>query len=254
MNRASWPYASIFAIILLVTWHITSVLKMYPDYLMPSPLNVLQDIWINRNTIWANMSVTTVEAFYGLLIAVVFGISVGSMMSEIRLFREITLPYIVASNAIPIVAISPLIILWFGHGLTARAIVAAFLSFFPLTIATYRGMSNYPSDYEHLFNLYNASRWKFFVRFKVRYGMPVILTGYKLSAVFAVVGAIIAEFIGSDSGLGFGLLQASYSLNSKRLLSYIIASAFLGLLFYASGILAEKILTVQDEHSYDINL
>jgi NitT/TauT family transport system permease protein len=163
-------------------------------------------------------------------------------MAQSRIIAKSILPYVVASNAIPIVAIAPIVVIWFGHGITSKIILAAFLCFFPLAINTFRGLIEYPTIYRELFNTYGATNYEFLAKFKIRNAVPYIFAGLKLSASYSVIGAIVAEFIGSTSGLGFGMLQASYNLNTPRLFGYLFIACIMGLFMYYTIVLIEYLL------------
>jgi NitT/TauT family transport system permease protein len=162
----------------------------------------------------------------------VIGFLFGVIIAEFSLISKISLPYLIASNAIPVIAIAPMIILWFGYGIMAKVIVSAFVCFFPLVITTYKGLNEYKIVFAELFKIYGSNKYEFLIKYKLPNAIPFILSGLKLNATYSVVGAVVAEFIGANSGLGFGMLQSIYSMNTARLWGYIAISCSLGMMMY----------------------
>jgi ABC-type nitrate/sulfonate/bicarbonate transport system permease component len=234
MQIKDYIIPTLFFISLLLLWEFIPVLFDVPKYIFPQLSIILKDINTNFTLYSSNLSTTFIEAIQGLILGSLVGFITGVFMAQNKTIAKTILPYVVASNAIPIIAIAPLVVIWFGHGMTSKVFLAAFLCFFPISINTYKGLNEYNPIMKELFDSYGSSKFEFLTKFKLRNALPFILTGLKLSATYSVIGAIVAEFIGSSSGLGFGMLQASYNLNTPRLFGYIIISCLLGLIMYLS--------------------
>lgn len=231
-----------FFLIILLLWELIPCLFSIPNYVFPRLSDIYPAI-INSKTAFIDNSLTTLqEAVLGFFLGSSIGFISGVLMAQSKLFAKTILPYVVASNAIPIVAIAPLVIIWFGHGIASKVILAAFLCFFPLSINTFKGLNEYSKIFKELFFTYGATKSEFLCKFKIRNAVPYIFAGLKLNATFAVIGAIVSEFIGATSGLGFGMLQASYNLNTPRLFGYIIIACSMGLGMYYLVVLIEKII------------
>jgi NitT/TauT family transport system permease protein len=230
-------------ILLASAWEFIPKLFSVPSYIFPSLSEIWNAIVSNKSNVSIHLTTTLSEALLGFVFGSLVGFLVGVAMAQSKLFSNIALPYVVASNAIPVIAIAPIIILWFGQGIAAKAVVSAFLCFFPLVINTYKGLNEFNPTYRELFQIYGASKKDFLLKFKLPNAIPFIISGLKLNATFAVVGAIVAEFIGANSGLGFGMLQASYSLNTPRLWGYILVSCLLGVSMYLLMYLFELYLS-----------
>lgn len=229
-------------VLVLIAWEFLPKAFGVPSYVFPRLSEIANATSTNKPNLYIHFTTTLNEAVLGFIFGSAFGFIVGVAMAQSRLFSHIALPYVIASNAIPVIAIAPIIILWFGQGITAKAVVSAFLCFFPLVINTYKGLSEYNPIYKELFQLYGASKNDFLLKFKLSNAIPYIISGLKLNATFAVVGAVVAEFIGANAGLGFGMLQASYNLNTPRLWSYILVSCLLGVCMYLLMYLFERYL------------
>jgi NitT/TauT family transport system permease protein len=232
----------IFFVFIIALWEFIPLMFSVPDYVFPRLSDIIPAIIKAKPAFVANSMTTLGEAFIGFLIGSLTGFFTGVLMAQSRIIAKSILPYVVASNAIPIVAIAPIVVIWFGHGITSKIILAAFLCFFPLAINTFRGLIEYPAIYRELFNTYGATNYEFLAKFKIRNAVPYIFAGLKLSASYSVIGAIVAEFIGSTSGLGFGMLQASYNLNTPRLFGYLFIACIMGLFMYYTIVLIEYLL------------
>ena len=238
----------LFAFLVIVFWEIIPLWFSVPSYVFPRLSSIAASTWAAKELLEVHFVTTFLESASGFALGSIIGFVVGLLMAESRLFSRIMLPYVIGSNSIPVVAIAPLIILWFGHGIFSKIVLSAFLCFFPLCINCYKGLNEYDVLYEELFRIYGANKVEFLIRFKLPNSIPFIFVGLKLNATFSVIGAIVAEFVGANAGLGFGMLQASYNLNTPRLWGYLIVSCLLGMSMYLVIVLVEKYML--NRHSY----
>jgi NitT/TauT family transport system permease protein len=238
MNRAS----ALAFVVMCVVWEAVTVYLDIPRYIFPSLTAVLADMWNNSSIFISNTATTALEALVGAIIGCAIGLALGYVMAQYRFAENALLPYVIGSNAVPVVAIAPLLALWFGYGLTSKMLVAAFLCFFPIAINTYDGLRDRGGVFKELFSVIGASSEFYFWNLRVPLAVPFFVAGAKISVVLAVIGAVVAEFVGSDAGLGFGMVQASYSLNTPRLFGYMIIACILGLLFYGIAMAGETLL------------
>ncbi|HAA24484.1 MAG TPA: hypothetical protein DCR93_20650 [Cytophagales bacterium] len=242
----------LFGILLLLIWEYVPVVFDVPKYLLPRFSEVIGSLVDNKETVRINLSITAYEAFIGFLFGSSLGFLFGVVVAESRVIRDVISPYLIGVNAIPIIALAPLIIIWFGSGVTSKVIMAAFLCFFPVTVNTIKGLTNRPRVFERLFMVYGASRYEFLVKFKIINALPFIFSGLKLSATYASIGAIVAEFTGADKGIGFAILRASYNLDSPRLWGYILLAGLLGLSFYGLVSLVERFTPKHFRHGTSV--
>jgi|SRR5580704_11855514 NitT/TauT family transport system permease protein len=229
-------------IVACVIWETATRFFEVPRYIFPSLSTVMFELADHFGLVAKNTGVTALESLFGALIGCAVGFTLGSLMALNRWARSVLLPYVVGSNSVPIVAIAPLVALWFGHGLLPKVVVAAFLCFFPIAINTYDGLRDRGGVFKELFTVIGASSEFYFWNLRMPLAVPYIVAGAKVSAVLAVIGAVVAEFVGSDAGLGFGMVQATYSLDTPRLFGYMIVACALGLLFYGLVVVGELLL------------
>jgi NitT/TauT family transport system permease protein len=208
----------------LLFWWILSLFNI-PEYILPSPGSVLKDLLDPKWNWFSQIMATFYEVIGGFALAVVIGILLGLIVSWNDSLRQMLMPFLVFFNSIPKVAAAPLVLVWFGFGVLPNIIMSFLISFFPILLNTARGVSEVPYEMIELALSFNTPKWKRFLKIRVPYALPFIMTGIKLASIMAVTGAIVGEFIASEKGLAALILQAQ---------SYIQTGAMVGALFWIS--------------------
>lgn len=211
-------------ILFLLFWWILSLFNI-PEYILPSPGSVLKDLLDPKWKWFSQIMATFYEVIGGFALAVVVGITLGLIVSWNDSLRQMLMPFLVFFNSIPKVAAAPLVLVWFGFGVLPNIIMSFLISFFPILLNTARGVSEVPYEMIELALSFNTPKWKRFLKIRVPYALPFIMTGIKLASIMAVTGAIVGEFIASEKGLAALILQAQ---------SYIQTGAMVGALFWIS--------------------
>jgi NitT/TauT family transport system permease protein len=207
-------------------------------FLLPGPLKVLEAASSNASKIAAATGRTALAAVGGFLASLAAGTLIACGFSQSKLIRTSCYPYAIFLQTVPIVAIAPLIITWFGSGFRSVVIVAFIISLFPIITNATAGMLSIDPDLSDLFRLHRASRLQVWLKLRLPNSVPHILTGARTSSGLAVIGAIVGEFFagyGSDDyGLGYLILQTSNQLRTAELFACVIASTLLGIAIFAS--------------------
>ena len=231
----------VFAIFLL-TWEALVRLGDYPAFLLPTPervalkfVTVLQDGTLIRNTF-----VTLIEVLGGLALGAVLATALGYLLAKSVTLDRALSPYLVASQAVPIIAIAPLLVIWFGSGLISKVLISALIVFFPILINTIAGVRGVPSELHDLMRSLNARRWQTFAKLEVPAAMPVLLAGLKVGATLSVIGAVVGEFAGSEAGLGFMVSVANGQYDTARMFVGVFALIGLALALYGTVALIER--------------
>ena len=216
-------------------------------FLLPGPLKVLEAATSNAAKIAAATGRTALAAVGGFLASLAAGTLIACGFSQSKLIRTSCYPYAIFLQTVPIVAIAPLIITWFGSGFRSVVIVAFIISLFPIITNATAGMLAIDPDLRDLFRLHRASRLQVWLKLRLPNSLPHILTGARTSSGLAVIGAIVGEFFagyGSDDyGLGYLILQTSNQLRTAELFACVIASTLLGITIFASmGVIHATIL------------
>ena len=233
-------------LLLVVIWHYFVVLGHVPKFVMPSPYDTVQAL-LTPNYRWIeNITVTTVEIFGGYILAVVAGVLIALLFSWFRTAEMIVMPLLVSLNMIPKVALGPLIIVWFKYGIGPNIMMAFAICFFPVVLTTAKGLKEVEPDLLDLVRTLRGSRWQIFTKIQLPGALPYIFAGMKVAAILAVAGAIVGEFLGSDRGLGYLMLQVQVTLDTAAMFMAVILITIIGGLLYMLVLLLERLLVVRD--------
>jgi len=230
--RAAGPPILVFVVFISAWQGLCRALEI-PKFLLPAPTDIV-DAWIENagNLVGALIS-TFVSALIGFGLAIVIGMSLALLMSQSKIIERSLFPYAVLLQTIPIVAIAPLIVIWFGAGMPAVVCIAFLISLFPIITNTTAGLTSTDHNLVAMFELYNASWWQRMVKLKVPYALPYIMTGLRISSGLAVIGAIVGEFIagigGLRGGIGYVITFAAAPIQMPYLFAAALTSSLLGI-------------------------
>lgn len=189
----------------IVLWSALVRIQGLPPFILPGPELVLRKFLatLMDGTLLGHAQITLTEIALGLLLGLFIALILGYILGKNRTIEHFVSPYIVASQSVPVVAIAPLLVIWFGSGMLSKVLVCALITFFPTLISTIVGIRNVDADLLDLMRSLRASRWQQLRLLELPAAAPVIFGGLKLSVILAVVGAVVGEFMGADRGLGF---------------------------------------------------
>jgi len=237
ISPAVW---TLIAVILI--WEVAVRITDVPVYILPSPSRIAQEFVVYWPRLLANGMVTLSEVLIGFFFAVLIGVPLAVLITYSQVAERSIYPIIVASQTIPKVAIAPLLLAWFGYGMTPKVAVVVLISFFPIIINSVVGLKASSAEMLYLAKSMGASQWQIFWKFRLPQALPYIFAGFKLATVLAVIGAVVAEFIGADQGLGYIILIAGASFDIARQFTAIITISVIGMLFFAAIQLAERLV------------
>ncbi len=191
--------------VFLAAWFGLSALRWLPAYLLPSPAQVALRFWavLQDGSLARHVFVTLAEVLAGLSAGIIAALAAGYALAKSRWVERLLSPYIVASQSVPVVAIAPLLVIWFGPGIFSKVLIAALIVFFPVLINTIVGIRSVSDDLRALMRSLQASRWQMLRYLEFPAALPVFLGGLRVGATLAVIGAVVGEFVGADRGLGF---------------------------------------------------
>jgi putative hydroxymethylpyrimidine transport system permease protein len=208
--------AAVILIAALAGWEALVQGGVVDSLLLPAPTEVASSLWNDRGLLGPDLAVTLQEVLVGLLAAVTVGVALGIGMHVSGALRRALRPLVIGSQAVPIPVIAPLLILVLGFGLVPKVLLVALVCFFPVTINLYDGLRRVDPDARKLLRSYDASRWQTFRLLEAPASLPAAFTGLKVAAAVSVIGAVFAEWAGSDAGLGHALLTANGQLETAR--------------------------------------
>jgi len=223
-------------VLFLILWEGFCRLLHPPAYLIPSPLAIILRATSLGDKIFVDVATTAAESLMGFVLGSILGIVLGVLFASYRAVELSLMPYAIALKTVPIVALAPLLVIWFGFGMSAKVVLAALICFFPVLVSTAQGLKDIDQRSVDLFRSLAASPVQIFIWLRWPSALGHLFASFRVAIVFSVIGAIVAEFAGAKQGLGFRILVASYNVDTVTMFVYIILSAFLGMAFY--GIVA----------------
>ena len=231
-------------LLFVVLWDLLVRWQDYPTFILPSPAKV----WERFGELMANgmlirhTATTLAEVLLGLALGLSVAAVIGYFLAKSPLLERVLSPYIVASQAVPIVAIAPLLVIWFGFGGLSKVLVCALTVFFPFLVTTIIGIRSVDPDLRNLMRSLQASRWQTFIKLEIPSALPILLGGLKVSVTLAVIGAVVGEFVGADRGLGFLINVSRGVLDTPMLFVALFVLVTIALALYSLVSLTEYVL------------
>jgi NitT/TauT family transport system permease protein len=241
-----YALAVVSHLLLVLAWYLFVELGQVPKFVLPSPSATAQALLIPNYRWIENTLVTATEIFGGYTLAVAIGIGTALLFSWSRTLEMFVMPLLVSLNMIPKVALGPLIIVWFRYGIGPNMMMAFAICFFPIVLTTARGLREVEPDLIDLVRSVKSSRWQIFTKIQLPNALPYIFSGMKVAAILAVAGAIVGEFLGSDRGLGYLMLQVQVTLDTAAMFMAVILITLLGMALYGMVLGLERLLVVRD--------
>ena len=234
LNRrllASMPVL-IFILLLAAGWELGTTIFHIPHYIIPKLSLVFVSIWDNRELLAKHFAVTLWEALLGLGIAAVLGTLAAVWIESSSLAKKTIYPLIVTSQTIPIIALSPIMVMWFGYEIWSKAAVVILFTFFPITVNTADGFRSADPDIGELMRTMGAGKWDLFLKWKIPSALPGFFTGLKMAAAISVGGATLGEWLGGEAGLGMYTKRASNMLRGEAVFSGVLLLSVMGILLF----------------------
>jgi len=218
--------------VLLTAWQAAVRLFDVPPWLLPAPTDIgVRLIGVSR--LWHHTSQTLLEAACGFAVSAVVGVGLSAAIVHSRMLERGLFPYIVIANAIPIIAIIPLLTIWFGFGIGPRIMICAIISFFPIVTNSTRGLRSADRRIVEFMHSINATAWQRFYKLQLPSALPFIFAGFKIAGSLALIGAVVSEFYSSDRGLGYLVITSATELRTDLLFAAITVLAGLGILSFS---------------------
>ncbi len=257
LPRHGLPRASIMAalyptlafIVFLAIWEGAVRAFAVPTLILPPPSAIVRDIIAKHVMYWEFSVATFVEVALGFIVAFGAGLLLGVVLFFSLMVRRTIYPLLVSSQMVPKVAVAPVLVIWLGTGLDAKVAVAFLIAFFPIMLATMVGLAAVDPDMVKLFRSMRASPLRTFIKLRVPAALPNLFAGLKIGMIMAVVGAVVAEFVAADRGLGYYLLYANGQLDTTGVFGALALLTLMGVLLYFAIEIAERLLVFNPEAS-----
>jgi len=224
----------VISIGLLLCWQTSVTFSHLPNYILPSPSQVLLTLYQQSHLIAVQTLPTLLETLLGFLFGIVLGCLAGFMLAFSRPVAFWFLPILIISQAIPTFAIAPLLVIWLGYGLSSKIATTLLMIFFPVTSAFYDGLRRTPPAWLDLAKTMNGKKWPIFWHIQLPAALPTLASGIRIAAVIAPIGAIVGEWVGSSEGLGYLMLNANARLQIDMMFAALLVIIWLALSLYFS--------------------
>jgi putative hydroxymethylpyrimidine transport system permease protein len=220
-------------LLLLSVWEWIVRIGMVPPFILPSPSGIWTSFVENRELLLLeHLPATVKEVVIGFVLSVAGGLLIGTGMHFFRPIEKVLYPFLVISQTIPTIALSPIFIMWFGYSIWGKVAITILIAFFPIVVSTYDGLKKGGAEYRDLLRTMGANRWTIFIKIQVPMALPSIFSGFKLSVVYCVVGATIGEWLGASEGLGYFSRRMSGNLQADAVFAAIFLLSFLGIVLF----------------------
>ena len=236
-------------VLFLLMWEAICRGFSIPAFILPPPSVVFRSFWDIREQLFGiHLWVTLQEAVLGLLLAILLGIGLSMAMTFSRNVERLVYPYLVISQTIPIIALSPIFILWFGYDLSGKIAVTVLYTFFPIVVSLYDGLRNTDPEMVNLLRTMGANRKQIFWKLQIPSSLPHFFSGLKVAATYSVAGATIGEWLGSSAGLGYFGRRASGNFQAPALFASVVLLSLMGILLFWLVSLLEKRMFKTNNH------
>jgi putative hydroxymethylpyrimidine transport system permease protein len=232
--------ALLVVLVLLGGWELYARAGGVSDLILPAPTQIADALWDDRGLLWSNLLVTAQEVALGILVALVLGFALAVLLHLSGTLRRSLYPLLIASQAVPVVIVAPLLVVWFGFGIVPKLAIIALVCFFPVVVTTLDALRAVDPDQLKLLRTLDASRWQAFRWAEAPAALPAALSGAKIAVAVAVIGAVFAEYVGSSEGLGHLMLQAIPQLETARAYAAVVVLAAFAVALFGALALAER--------------
>ncbi len=221
--------AAAFALLL---WHGIVWITDVPSFILPSPMRVARAAIENWALIADNALVTATEVILGLIIGTFLGAMTAIQLANYARLHRLVMPLLIFTQAVPVFALAPILTLWFGYGIASKVAMAILIIYFPVTSATYDGLTRVPTDILDMAKTMGGTKRQIMRRIKLPHALPFLGTGLKLAAVYAPIGAVIGEWVGASKGLGYLMLLANGRAKTDLMFASLFTLAIMTLLLH----------------------
>lgn len=233
-------FSAIYLIVVLLCGWLLARHSGVPSFLLPAPQAVLEALRLHRQLLWHHALYTLAEIVLALLLGVGAGVTLAVLMAASSLLRRVLFPLVTASQAIPVFALAPLLVLWLGFGIASKVVVAALILFFPLCLSLFDGLCRTPVGWLELAQTSTSSRFRIFWRVRWPAALPQFFSGLQMAVVLAPIGVVIGEWVGASEGLGYLMMQSNARLETATSFAALLLLLILALLLSGSVALMRK--------------
>ena len=252
-DRPETFLALLIFMIVVGGWELVIRLSNVPPIIIPAPsavfVSLVESLQSPRflQSLWITFS----ETMAGFILGALPGLVLGGLIGEFHLLERTLYPYVVAFQTVPKVAVAPIIVIWFGYGVASKIIITATIVFFPVLANTIVGLRATPPDQLELLIAFTADRWQVFWKVKVYQALPYIFVGLDVAIILSIIGAIVGEFVGSQAGLGYLIMQRNFSMDMAGTFAILIVLSVMGMVLHSAVQFVQRRVVFWIEHPED---
>jgi putative hydroxymethylpyrimidine transport system permease protein len=228
-----WGPPLLLLALVVAGWEAAARLGWVEDYLLPAPSEVARALVEDRDVLFPDAWVTAQEVLLGFVLALAAGLAVAVSLHLSPMLRRALYPIVVASQAVPVIVIAPILVIWFGFGMGPKLMVIALICFFPIVVNTLDGLRAVDRDQVRMLRTLGAGRWDLFRRLELPSALPYLFSGAKVAVAVAVIGAVFGELVGSDAGLGHAIQVGTAQLLTARVFAAVLLLAAMAIALFA---------------------
>jgi NitT/TauT family transport system permease protein len=244
--RVLLPAAAIAAMVGL--WWLATIVFGWKTFLVPTPKDVWLELGRQKHLLPGHFRTTLVETLEGFGLAIAIGVPVAILIASSRILEATIYPALIALNAIPKIAIAPLLVIWMGFGAGPKIAMVVLICFFPIVISTATGLKSTPAELVDLVRSLSASPLQQFVKVRFPASLPYVFVGLKVAIALAVIGAVVGEFVGATKGLGYVIIASGQNANTSLAFAAIVLLSLMSIVLFYALVLAERLLVPWAEH------
>jgi NitT/TauT family transport system permease protein len=229
-------------VVLIGLWWLATIVFDWPSYIVPTPLEVWNEMTAERSILASNFKTTLWEALLGFGLAIAIAIPCAVAIAYSRVLELTVYPTLVALNAIPKIAIAPLLVIWMGFGAGPKIVMVVLICFFPIVISTATGLKSTPAEITELSRSLSTSTLQDFLRFRFPWSLPYVFVGLKVAIALAVIGAVVGEFVGATKGLGYVIVASGQNANTTLAFAAIVLLSLMSVALYYAVAVLERLL------------
>jgi len=232
--------AFLMIIVSIALWQFLVKLFHIETWILPAPTDIIKAFKKEYTYLLDNTLVTVYEALVGFLFAILIALILAVIIDQFSFFKRGFYPILIASQTVPIIAVAPLLMIWFGYGLLPKFVVVSLVCFFPIVLSTVDGFNQADSGLITLLQTMNATKWQVFKKVRFPSALPSFFSGLRIAATYSIMGAVIGEWLGANKGLGIYMKNASHSFLTDQVFAAILIIVFTSILFYGVLLLIEQ--------------
>jgi ABC-type nitrate/sulfonate/bicarbonate transport system permease component len=232
--RLAWQYlpAAVFLAALIAAWDVWVRVAGTPAYLLPPPGSLVEAFLDQRGVLPGHIRTTLTEALLGLALAALLGVTTAALIASLPLARRVLYPLLVVSQNIPVLVLAPLLAVWFGFGLTPKIVIVVLIGFFPIAVNTAEGLMNADREMVALVRSMGADRLKVLRLVLIPSAVPSFFAGLQIGAAYAVIAAVIAEWMGASSGLGLFIVRSQRAFRTDQIFMAVVLIALISITLF----------------------